>query len=186
MNVLRDGKPLPRGSVRLEELKILGLTVHSPWAELIASGHKTVECRSWPPYEWMLGKYIAVHASTRWDQEGHDFLERNAGRFKVITPRPESCAHGIVAVAQLVGWVRRTELGTPGGPTVVRMLPGHGFSEQDWRWFHIAEYGWILRDVTRILAVAVKGRQGFWPLPPLVYSSVRKRWQAARASSQRC
>jgi hypothetical protein len=167
--------------VKLEEHKILGLTVHSPWAQLIASGHKSCECRSWPPYDFMLGKYIAVHASTRWDQEGYEFINRNIGRFKVEPPRVgPGLEYGIIAVARLVGWVRRApDAVGDQEPKTVAMLPGHAFGGDDWRWFHANEYGWVLRDVKRIRPVAVKGRQGFWPLPPLVYESVRRRWQLA-------
>lgn len=164
---------------KLSDHKILGLTVHSPWAELIAQGDKTVECRSWAPFEFMLGRYVAIHASTRWDQEGYEFLRRNPQRFRVDPPRAEWCKHGVIAVARLVGWVRRPELGAPGGPLVVQMLPGHSFTEADWRWFHQSEFGWVLRSVKRIRPIEMKGRQGLWALPPPVYEAVRRRYTRA-------
>ena len=38
------------------------LTLHQPWATLIALGIKTIETRSWPPPAGMLGQTIAIHA----------------------------------------------------------------------------------------------------------------------------
>jgi len=162
-----------------EPPKILGLTIHSPWAELVARGLKTVENRSWAPPPWLLGRYLAVHASTRWDQEGAEFVERNASRFRAPDLRPEACQKGVVAVARVVGWVQRVELGQP-GPKVISMLPGCSFTEQDWRWFVGAEFGWLLRDVQRITPVACRGQQKLWRLPSPVYDSVRRRYDAAR------
>lgn len=163
----------------LADAKILGLTIHSPWAQLTAEGHKTVECRSWAPYDFMLGRHVAIHASTRWDQEGYEFIERNVQRFLVTAPRAGACSYGIIAVARLVGWVRRTDLGEPGGPVVVKMLPGHAFTPDDWRWFHAGEFGWIWRDIRRIAPVACTGKQKLWRLPDTVVESVRRRYGKA-------
>lgn len=172
----------------LQDHQILGLTVHSPHAELTARGLKTIENRSWAPPGWMLGRYIALHASRTWDHEGFDYYHRNAPRFAlgVGPPTWEECKFGIVAVARLVGWVQRTESGPP---KTLAMLPGFKFGSEldphghsiDWRWFfRIAEYGWVLRDIRRLRQpVAVMGRQKLWQLPPLVYKSVRAQWKAA-------
>ena len=179
----------------LRDEKILGLTVRSPAAELIARGIKTIENRGWPPHEWMLGRYLAIHASPMWDQEWADFVRRNLGRFAVEPPLVGECRYGVIAVARLVGWVRRVESASvPGAPWTaepVKMLDGHAFGAAedphghsiDWRWFQpqIFEYGWVLRDVRRITPVACKGRQGVWKLPPLVYSSVRRAYERAAA-----
>jgi hypothetical protein len=98
----------------LADHKILGLTVRRPWAELIAQGIKTIENRSWAPPAFMLGRYLAIHASPMWDQEGEDFIRRNHPRFAVDPPPASECPHGIIAVAQLVGWVQRGPENDPG------------------------------------------------------------------------
>ena len=108
----------------LHDQKILGLTVRSPWAELIARGLKTIENRSWPPYDFMLGRRLAIHASPAWDQMGVDFIRANHPRFAIDPPMQQECQYGVIAVAHLVGWVQRTESGPP---KVVQMLPGHAF-----------------------------------------------------------
>ena len=38
------------------------LTLHQPWASLIACGAKRIETRSWPPPKSLIGKRIAIHA----------------------------------------------------------------------------------------------------------------------------
>ncbi len=41
------------------------ITLHQPWASLITLGVKTVETRSWPAPERLLGQTIAIHAGKR-------------------------------------------------------------------------------------------------------------------------
>ena len=169
----------------LADQKILGLTLHAPHGELVAMGLKTIENRGWAPPPWMLGRYIAVHQSTRWDQEGADYYRRNHPRYLVDPPMLQECKFGIIAVARVVGWVQRAELGER--PRTVAMLPGFAFGDQvdalghsvDWRWFSGAEYGWVLRDVKRIEPVAARGLQKLWQLPRPTYESVRRRWAKA-------
>lgn len=38
------------------------LTLHEPWASLIASGAKAYETRDWAPPGWLVGQTIAIHA----------------------------------------------------------------------------------------------------------------------------
>ena len=44
---------------------VYAITLHQPWATLIALGVKTVETRSWPAPERLLGQTIAIHAGKR-------------------------------------------------------------------------------------------------------------------------
>ena len=172
----------------LKDETILGLTIRAPHGQLIAMGEKTIEGRGWPPYDWMLGKYLAIHQSREWDQSGYDFYNAHPERFVAHIPRREECAAGVIAVAQLVGWVQRTETGAP---KTIQMLKGFAFGDnltplgqsRDWRWFtRVHEYGWVLRGVVRIEPVAVMGKQKLWKLSSTVYTSVRKRYDAARRS----
>ena len=41
------------------------ITLHQPWASLIAEGHKTIETRDWPPPLSLVGQRIAIHAGKR-------------------------------------------------------------------------------------------------------------------------
>ena len=38
------------------------ITLHQPWASLIAEGIKTIETRSWAPPRQLIGQRIAIHA----------------------------------------------------------------------------------------------------------------------------
>lgn len=174
---------------KLIDEKILGLTIYNPAAELIAAGVKPIENRTWAPYGWMLGKYIAVHASTHYEQSWADYVGRNAKFQQPNPPRREECKYGVIAVARLVGWVERVDSPEPRPPRVRAMLKGYEFGNNldelgqsiDWRWFE-GPFGWVLRDVVRISPVACAGRQGLWKLPRYVYSSVKQKWLAARAA----
>jgi hypothetical protein len=41
------------------------LTLHQPWASLVAVGAKTIETRSWAAPEWMIGERLLIHAGKR-------------------------------------------------------------------------------------------------------------------------
>lgn len=170
----------------LADHKILALTIDRPWANLIAEGKKTIETRMWPPHLEHLGRHIAIHASTRWNQQAAEFVGRNLERFRVNEqPREGLCSAGIIAVARLVGWVEHThwddqrrELAER-PPAVVQMLPGHEYRDPDWRWFTQNRFAWLLREVRPIVPVAVKGKQKLWIMSKPVYDSVRNRYGRA-------
>lgn len=159
---------------------IRGLTVYRPWSEYMADGLKPLENRDWTPWKSMLGKYLALHASARWEQQAADFIERNRLRFGLgaHVKRPEDCRVGIIAVAQLVGWV---EIGAHGAgqAKTVAMLPGHAFDHaKDGPWF-FGRFGWLLRNVVRFEPIECRGKQGLWKLEPDVYEKVRRRYDRA-------
>ncbi|MYE38465.1 MAG: ASCH domain-containing protein [Candidatus Spechtbacteria bacterium SB0662_bin_43] len=39
------------------------ITLHQPWASLIALGIKDIEARSWSPPQRLIGETIAIHAA---------------------------------------------------------------------------------------------------------------------------
>lgn len=41
------------------------ITLHQPWASLIASGAKTSETRSWAPPAYLIGERFVIHASKK-------------------------------------------------------------------------------------------------------------------------
>lgn len=169
--------------MNLRDHQILALTIDRPWANLIADGRKTVETRMWAPHLEHLGRYIAIHASTRWNQEAAEYIGRHHDRFLVDPPRHQDCPAGILAVARLVGWVERRDVDDPAcRPTVVKMLEGHAFGDPDWRWFTQNRYAWVLRDVRRIAPVAAVGRQKLWIMSKPIYGAVRRRYGKAVAA----
>ena len=48
-----------------KRLSMKVLTIHQPWASLVAEGHKTCETRSWQQSHGVLGHRIAIHAARR-------------------------------------------------------------------------------------------------------------------------
>ena len=123
------------------------LTVHQPWALMIALGFKTIENREWCPPEDMLGRYIAIHAGQQYDYLGAFSLFNRWG----IVCRESNCDKGaIIAVARLVDVV----------------------VQSDDPWFQ-GPYGWVLEDVRFIDPVPCAGNRKLWLVPEAVEEQVR-------------
>ena len=43
-------------------MKIPTITLHQPWATMIAKGAKEIETRSWKAPNYLIGNYLAIHA----------------------------------------------------------------------------------------------------------------------------
>ena len=72
------------------------ITLHQPWASLIALGIKTVETRSWPAPARLVGRTIAIHAGKRVGQRaGRRYragVTDPSGRgLEQAYPRPARC-----------------------------------------------------------------------------------------------
>ena len=52
------------------------ITLHQPWATLIALGLKKVETRSWPAPVRLLGQTFAIHAGKRLVRQPGEAIER--------------------------------------------------------------------------------------------------------------
>lgn len=158
-------------------MSLSALTLHRPWAWLIANGHKPVENRGWKPPGFMLGRHLAIHAGKTWDQEASETVEEHLGVF--VPPEREHVAGAIVAVVRVCAIIMRT------GPALrsFEVVEGNLPERFDPRWFG-ADFGWVLDDVTAIEPVAVRGAQGLWPVRDPVLATVRERWRAARAEAQ--
>ena len=49
----------------MKPLTVKALSLHQPWATLIAAGVKNIETRSWPPPRSLIGQRIAIHAAKK-------------------------------------------------------------------------------------------------------------------------
>ena len=49
----------------LKPLIVKALSLHQPWASLIAAGVKSIETRSWPPPKSLIGQRIGIHAAKK-------------------------------------------------------------------------------------------------------------------------
>lgn len=114
------------------------LTLWRPWPHAIFFGGKRIENRSWKPYKDVVGQFIALHAGSKYDEDGAAWMVMK-GLFD--PPNPISCLKmAIVGVARVTDCVQ----------------------ESTDPWF-FGPYGWILDDVIRLkTSVLTKGYQGLW------------------------
>lgn len=145
------------------------LTLHQPWASLIALGVKTIETRSWST------KYrgpLAVHAGSRQVHTGQFFmLARDAVRFGQITREQEAEFRAldvplgaIVATCELVDVVpmevcneRRTHVCESGGALILHSPLDQPFpdgetehlidDQRPYGDFTPGRYAWLLDDI---------------------------------------
>ena len=67
------------------------ISLHQPWASLIAEGHKDVETRSWAPPGRLVGQRIAIHAAKRTPKqsEWNEAIQRIMEQAPPVSPPVE-------------------------------------------------------------------------------------------------
>lgn len=139
--------------------ELRALSVWQPWASAIV-GPKPLENRRWPPWEKVIGKYIALHASLTIDDDDAFAFCRCRGWDP--PPRDQLVRGAIIGVVRVDGYV----------------------TESDDPWF-VGPFGWRLSDRRAIEPVPCRGRQGLWVVPPTIADQVRERWRAANGHGLR-
>lgn len=164
----------------------VALTLDVPHAWNVAHGDKRAENRSWEcgkPHE---GRRIAIHASMRRPTDDDARLDIEA-----CGAEPPECtamdAGAIVATARVVGFAR-VEAGRSGRGVQVYAAMPDVTEERCWElvmqragsWAH-GPIVWILDDVRRLhVAIAAKGAQRLWRLPPKLAAAVNEaKWTRA-------
>lgn len=143
---------------------MMALTLHEPWATLIALGHKTIETRSWPT------RYrgpIAIHAGKNekfvreWEYLWYD---ANDGIPGLAPPPPASWPFGqIVAVADLIACLP--------AETMKPSAKDRAFGN-----FSPGRWGWQLANVRQVLpGIPARGFQMLWELPAEVAAEIARR-----------
>ena len=70
------------------------ITLHQPWASLIAVGAKTIETRSWKPPQSAIGERLAIHAGLQpprgWDRLGDYAIDQRLDGAWGLVHRPLS------------------------------------------------------------------------------------------------
>ena len=144
-------------------MKIISL--HQPWASLIACGAKQIETRSWrTEYRGP----IAIHAAKTWTPALRDM----AGSHPSIVYLPsypwEPPLGCIVAVAQLVG-VFSTD-------TFSTMPMNCGPHEREFGDYSKGRWAWILKDIRPLTTpYPYKGSQGLRYLPRPIEGDILQR-----------
>ena len=153
------------------------LTLHQPWAWLVALGVKTIETRSWSTsYRGPL----AIHAGAATVHSGHFLLlARRARSAGAITAEQEAAFRAkavpfgaVVATCSLVDVVPTNRVlfgeadGWSGDRKRLTVLP----SQRPYGDFAPGRYAWLLTEVRALPEpIPARGRQGLWtPAPELV------------------
>lgn len=142
------------------------VTVHQPYAQMIARGLKRVETRSWPTRHRGL---IAIHAAKQLE---HAQIERVLGspafdglgraRQHVLLDALTSERYplgAIIAVANVIDVVR---IGFPTDADA--RIPEPGTIEYALGDYQPGRYAWLLSDATPIRPVPCRGQQAIWTL----------------------
>ena len=135
----------------MREMK--AITLHQPWATLIALNEKGIETRSWKTIH--RGK-LAIHAAQKIDYEACEIPEiKKALKKHGITP-DELPTGSIVAISRLFDCVQMIN-GTD--------VPGYRISKKELAFGHYAtgRYAWILACTKKLdNPVPARGRQRIW------------------------
>lgn len=136
------------------------ITLHQPWASLIAAGFKTVETRSWPTNH---RGPIAIHAGRTSAADGIDAViaalaTQDCGPVTDVLDaiyRMRYPLGAVVCTASIVDCVRMDAEVIAKASPLERALGG-------WR---PDRYAWMLDDVTELYGpVVARGAQGIWGL----------------------
>lgn len=146
------------------------ITIHQPWASLIAIGAKRFETRSWRTH---YRGPIAIHAAKKID---HEAVLINARDYPHIWHKISPLPTGrIVAVGELTNcyeierYKDRVELvlnhGDYGEYVDIDGMEMGG-QEERFGWYADGRYAWELSNVRLIEPIPAKGRQGLWNWNP--------------------
>ena len=151
------------------------ISLHQPWASLIAAGIKPIETRSWAPPKALIGQRIAIHAAKKTIsiQDIPDVWQPLVGMYKNFgqprIPQGAVVATAVLRCAHQVAYNR----------DVAHMHPGTWMDCAHWRRetpftverdsygdFTADRWLWFLEDIEKIdPPVPAKGHQGFWNWP---------------------
>lgn len=146
-----------------------GLTIHQPYATLIAAGVKHIETRSWATdYRGL----VLIHAGKRWDEEvsgecatAQAFVEEDVGipgslevLWPVLCDWKRTLGAGL-AIANLVDCRAMEE-----APNAI---------EESWGGFGPGRFGWVFEEIRPLaMPVPCRGAQGLWDVPEDVLGQV--------------
>lgn len=120
------------------------VTLHQPWASLIANGSKQYETRNWKTdYRGL----IAIHAGKKQDTSNSQLLE--LAEVKNISELP---AGAVVAIVELTDCILMTE----------EFIAAQSETEKACGNWTPNRYAWKLENVRAIEPVTIAGKQGLW------------------------
>lgn len=154
------------------------LTLIRPWSDALVRGPKRVENRTWLPPVESIGRYLAIHAGKKFDEDGGCDLRAMGTGWSPPLEASDS-PQGIVGVVLLRGWLDLR------GGRIAHALDNETHAvairlDQD-RWW-AGPCGWLFGEPIAIEPVPCRGAQGLWIVPADVEAIVRERARAARVA----
>lgn len=134
------------------------ITLHQPWATLIAKGIKTTETRSWAPPQELVGERIAIHAGRTVSEIGLV----GPDRAPLMWDSRKLPRGAVVATAILTDFGQVTHR-TPDGEQVY-LSHNHGWVNTDpWGDYSVARWIWCLSDIEELdPPIPARGHQRIW------------------------
>ena len=139
------------------------ITLHQPWASLIACGLKTIETRDWRPPRAVIGERIAIHAAKRqpdsWEWDDN---------IRLAVEHWDDIPLGAVVATALLVDARQVGLQTYMGKVLASSPSYTGWVEPDpYGDFSVGRWLWMLTDIQKVEPlVPARGRQGLWDWCP--------------------
>lgn len=141
------------------------LTIHQPWASLIAIGRKRFETRDWHPPKWLIGQRIAIHAAKK-PVSAPDLRWAELLGFSEL---PLGAVVGTAVVAGVYQCGVFYNAGTHQGHAILEALEGsvslpEGYIPHDpFGDYSVGRWAWLLTEVEPLEPpVEVRGSQGLW------------------------
>lgn len=135
------------------------ITIHQPWATLIALGEKRFETRGWATNHRGL---IAIHAAKKVDKEiclEEPFSSVLAEHGYKADNLPTGA---VVATCQLVDCHKVISISYNVATLYADGIPKVCGNELAFGWYDVGRYAWELADVKPIDPEPAKGQQGLW------------------------
>lgn len=143
------------------------ITLHQPWASLIAEGVKTTETRSWSPPGWLLGDRIAIHAAKRAPSQLFPITDGETYGFLNVKDMPRG---KVVATARLAGAGKVLDYQSDleeGHVWVKEQYVASAIKTDPYGDYSVGRWIWFLEDIRKLdKPIPAKGMQRIWQLPP--------------------
>lgn len=151
----------------------LALSVRQPWALLLLTGRKSIECRDWHPGRHMVGTEFWLHASGKVDQAA---LSHFGGREGLLDdPVVNALPSGLdpLATGAIIGRLRLVDVHHYAGPQSFHKHDNFHLCKGDlWQ---PSAFGWEMRLVQALpQAVPCKGMLKFFRLPDSIMDEIRR------------
>lgn len=133
------------------------LSLHQPWASLIAVEAKRIETRSWATN---YRGWVAIHAATRWTEAERSFLSDPAFREPLAAHyQPDDGEANWLPLGAFIALARLAHMHS----TNDKPLPAQGSAERKFGDYSRDRFMWVFDDVVPLdRPLSARGQQGLW------------------------